>query len=212
MKPLLLQIPIASLTLVATLLLSPLPLHGEELFTPPVAGAIRERSVGDELPEVLLRNQTGGPLRLADFRGKAVAVTFFYSACGAATFCPLVSRNFDVAQGLLSRLGKSGDCQLLSITLDPERDTPEVLAGYAKGCEADPEIWSFASGDESEVRKLGQAVGLEYKREEGGQIDHNLRTVVLDRQGRIRRIFRGDAWTPQELTAELKAASEGRTQ
>ncbi len=158
------------------------------------------------MPDVPLRGSDGGEIRLRDFRGKALAITFFYSRCTAATFCPLVGRNFDAAQSLLARMEAGGRCHLLSISLDPVRDTPEVLTAYARGYQADPELWTFATGEEGDIQKLGEAVGLEYRRA-GERIDHNLRTVVLDANGCIRHIFRGDAWTPQELAAELNAIS-----
>ncbi|MEZ0257534.1 MAG: SCO family protein [Chthoniobacter sp.] len=168
--------------------------------------APQELALGELMPDVLLRGCRGEEVRLADFRGKAVAVTFFYSRCTAATFCPLVGRNFAAAQSLLKQMGAAGNCHLLSISLDPARDTSEVLAAYARGYEADPALWTFAAGNEADIQKLGAAVGLEYKRVDD-LIDHNLRTVVLDASGHVRRIFRGDGWTPQELAAELNATA-----
>jgi protein SCO1/2 len=162
--------------------------------------------LGDTLPDVSLRKEDGSVLPLHDFRGQALAITFFYSRCSAATFCPLVSHNFDATQALLARLGVASRCHLLSISIDPEHDTTEVLAGYSKANEADPQVWTFATGHEQDLRRLGDAVGLEFRRTEG-RIDHNLRTVVIDPAGRIRRIFRGDGWTPQELAAELRTAT-----
>jgi protein SCO1/2 len=169
----------------------------------------RELGAGDLLPDIVLVNQFGEELRVRDFRGKALAITFIYSRCVSPTLCPLVSRNFDAAQTLLARLGVNEHCHLLSISLDAESDTPDVLAAYAKGCQANAQIWTFAPASESEVRRLGNAVGLEFKRV-GGQIDHNLRTVVVDSAGRIRHIFRGNSWTPQELVAELRGARPAR--
>ena len=165
----------------------------------------RELSVGDLLPDIELTNESGEKIHASDFRDKALAVTFIYSRCSPATLCPLVSRNFDIVQQLLARLGTSDRCHLLSISLDPENDTPEVLAAYEQGHQADPLVWNFATAPEAQVRQFGNAVGLEFKRTATG-IDHNLRTVVVDGSGRIRRIFRGNNWTPQELVAELRSA------
>ncbi len=89
------------------------------------------------MPDVPLRDQDGGEIRLRDFRGKALAITFFYSRCTAAAFCPLVGRNFDATQALLLRMGAAERCHLLSISLDPKRDTPEMLSAYARGYQAD---------------------------------------------------------------------------
>jgi len=86
----------------------------------------------------------------------------------------MVSLNFDRTQTLLGRLGAADRCHLLSISLDVEHDTPEVLAAYAKACRADERGWTFATGREDDVRRLGRTVGLEFKRVDG-KIDHNLR-------------------------------------
>jgi protein SCO1/2 len=168
-----------------------------------VVASAKELAVGELMPEVTLRDSRGGEFHLGDLRGKTVAVTFFYSRCTAAAFCPLVGRKFDAAQALLRRVPFGQNCHLLSISLDPQRDTAEMLAAYAQGYQADSGYWTFAAGnDDEDIRKLGDAVGLEYKRV-GDRIDHNLRTVIVDAGGRIRRVFRGDDWTPQELVAEL---------
>lgn len=180
---------------------------GETPFTP--AAASRELAVGDRLPDIELVNQSGGKIHLSDFRGKALAVTFIYSRCPSPELCPMVSRSFDTVQSLLARLGTGETCQLLSISLDAANDTPEVLASYARGFQADARLWTFATAREDVLRKLGDAVGLEFKRVDG-RIDHNLRTVVVDAAGRMRRIFRGNEWTPQELAAELRAAARAR--
>lgn len=186
-----------------------LPYASAETVPPPFQPApvvSRELNVGDLLPDVPLRREDGREFRLRDFHGRAVAITFFYSRCSAATFCPLVGRNFDVAQELLAKMGAGDKCHLLSISLDPARDTPEILAAYAKGYQADAQLWTFAAASEEDIRLIGGAVGLEYKRV-GDRIDHNLRTVIVDAGGHIRRIFRGDEWTPQELAAELMATA-----
>lgn len=158
------------------------------------------------MPDVLLRDSRGSELHLDYFRGKTVAVTFFYSRCTAANFCPMVGRKFDTAQTMLARMEFGGKCRLLSISLDPERDTAEMLAAYAHGYHADPDRWTFAASNYEDLQRLADAVGLEYKRV-GDRIDHNLRTVIVDASGHIRHVFRGDEWTPQELVAELGSTS-----
>jgi cytochrome oxidase Cu insertion factor (SCO1/SenC/PrrC family) len=121
----------------------------------------------------------------------------------------MVSRNFDTTQALLSRLDLAGECRLLSISLDAGHDTPAVLAAYASGWQANPDVWIFAGAPEEAVRAFGTPLGLVFKRVDG-RIDHNLRTVVVDRAGRVSHLFRGDGWTPQELAAELRAAAKRR--
>jgi protein SCO1/2 len=118
----------------------------------------------------------------------------------------MVSADFAHAQEFLRCFGATEHCRLLSISLDPEHDTPELLAAYAQGLQAEPALWTFATGEPKQIRALGGAVGLEVRRK-GDRLDHNLRTVVLDAGGHIAHIFRGDKWTPQELVAELQRAA-----
>jgi len=95
--------------------------------------------------------------------------------------------------------------QLLSITIDPANDTPDVLASYAANYEMKPQQWIFATGALDDIRKLGATVGLEFS-EVSGQINHNLRTVVVDSDGKVRRVFEGNDWQPAELAAEIRRA------
>lgn len=205
MKPILRRLFIAF----AAAVLGAWPVSAEPEAAPffrPAPLAPQELAMGEMLPDVPLRGSRGGELWLKDFRGKAVAITFFYSRCTAAKFCPLVGRNFAAAQSMLKQMKAGEDCHLLSISLDPAHDTGEMLAAYARGYEADDAVWTFATVGEADLRKLGAAVGLEFRRVDD-RIDHNLRTVVIDAGGRVRHVFRGDGWTPQELAAELNATA-----
>ncbi len=165
-----------------------------------------ELSVGDALPNVELTDQRGETVHLNDFGGKPLAISFIYLRCALPTYCPLLNRNFQATQALLDRLGLQGQARFLSVSMDPDHDTPKRLAEYAGACDADPQTWTFATTRDDALRRLGDAVGLEFQRQ-GLVINHNLRTVVANGQGRIRRIFRGNTWTPQELAAELRAAA-----
>ena len=113
-----------------------------------------------------------------------------------------------VRRELTSSAG-SEDWHLLSISIDPAHDTPERLTEYAKGYRPDPAHWSFATGDAAEIQKLAGFFGLSAIRE-GASLDHNLRTVVVDRAGRVRTIFTGNEWKPRELVDEMKRALEER--
>jgi protein SCO1/2 len=110
----------------------------------------------------------------------------------------------------MAQLDFGDNWQLLTITLDPENDTPSVLAALAGNEGADARHWSFARAKVETVRHLGRTIGLEFTVTAEGQISHNLRTVVIDPAGRITHIFKGNAWTPQELAAEMHAAMQLR--
>lgn len=171
----------------------------------PAANPSRELNAGDLLPDIELVNQRGERIRLHDFHGQVLAVTFIYTRCPLPTYCPLMSRNFQAAQALLPRLVSGENWRFLSISLDAQNDSPDVLAAYARSWQADAQHWTFATASEDAVRTLGGGVGLEFKLS-NGQVYHNLRTVVVDASGRIRHIFRGNIWTPQELVAEMRSA------
>ncbi len=173
------------------------------------AGPGRELNVGDRLPDIALVNERGELIRLESFRGEVLAITFIYTACPLPTYCLRMSRNFKVAQELLGQLAPGRGWHFLSISFDAQRDRPEILAAYAKAYQADSKLWTFASASEAAVHAVGDGIGLEFKRTEG-RIDHNLRTVVIDGQGRIRCILRGNSWTPQELAAQMHSALRGR--
>jgi protein SCO1/2 len=165
---------------------------------------------GDAMPDVALVDQDGKVLRLADFRGKALALTFVFTRCPLPDFCPLVMRNFAAAHAALARdAALAARTHLLTISFDPAHDTPDVLRAFGKPFQrtAPPFThWTLATGKDEAVRALGAALELDYV-EENRSFTHNLRTAVLDREGKLRRLFRGNEWKPEELVAELRAAA-----
>ena len=156
------------------------------------------------LPDSSLVNERGDALHLRDFRGKALAFTFFFTRCPYPDFCPRMNTQFADVQRVLAA-GTEKNWQLLSISLDPGYDTPARLAEYATRYTPDAAHWMFVTGDAGEIRALGEAVGLAIKKD-GERIDHNLRTVVVDAAGHVQKIFEGNAWTSAELTAEMQRA------
>ena len=160
---------------------------------------------GDPLPALDFTDERGLPLRLEDYRGKALALTFIYTRCPLPNFCPLLSEKFrTVQETLLADPAAPKNWQLLSVTIDPEHDTAEVLQRYAKAQRADAAHWKFATGELRGITVLGLRSGLEFW-EGGSEITHNLRTVVFDAQGRMRKVFSENTWTPKELADELRA-------
>ena len=162
-------------------------------------------AAGDLLPDCALVDQRGAAFRLSDGKGRALAFTFIFTRCPLPDFCPLMNRNFGAAQRELSADPARPNWQLLSISLDPEYDTPARLAEYARPYLGDGGQWTFATGEPAEIQKLGEAFGLTVARN-GGQIDHTLRTVVVDPAGRVRKIFAGNAWKAADLIDEMRRA------
>jgi protein SCO1/2 len=175
------------------------------LFTPPELRSGRELGPGEPLPDLEFVDQSGQKRSLHDYRGRVLALTFIYTRCPLPTYCPLMNRNFDAVQGLMEKLGAGPDWHLLSLTLDPKHDTPAVLSAYSQNYHADGRHWTFATASADALDEFAASLGLELNRT-ADRIDHNLRTVVVEADGKIRRVFPGNQWTPQELAAELRAA------
>ena len=160
---------------------------------------------GAPAPDCALVDQRGAALHLADFKGRALAVTFIFTRCPLPDFCPRLSHQFEAVQRALAQPGADANWQLLSISFDPDYDTPARLAEYAAHFHPDAAHWIFATGARDEVRKFGGAFGLSVAGE-NAQLNHNLRTVVVDAAGRVQKIFAGNEWTAAELTAEMQRA------
>lgn len=173
----------------------------------PKATDIAPFKPGDPLPALTFSDERGQPLKLEDYRGKALAITFIYTRCPLPNFCPLLSEKFRTVQdSLLADPAAPKNWQLLSVTIDPEHDTAEVLQGYAKLQRADAAHWRFATGELRDITVLGLRSGLEFW-EGGSEITHNLRTVVFDAQGRMKKVFSENTWTAKELADELRAGA-----
>jgi len=168
-----------------------------------------ELQVGDPLPDCVLTNESSRTFHLHEYKGQALAFTFFYSRCPLPTYCPLMNRNLAAVQKTLQSDTARTNWHLLSISFDPEFDTPARLAGYGNFYQNDPRHWNFATSSPVEIRKLGGAFGLMFW-QENGAINHNLRTVVVDVSGRVRKVFTDNEWKPEDLVAEMKKAMEAK--
>ena len=164
-------------------------------------------SVGDPLPDYHLTNQLGQPLSTAQFKGQALAITFLFTRCPFPNFCPLMANHFaEAQQKLLAMPNAPTNWQLLTVSFDPEFDKPAILKAYAARYKYDPAHWSFATGDLIDITALAEQVGLTFWHDETGSISHNLRTVVVDASGRLRKIFTGNQWNSDELIEEMVRA------
>jgi protein SCO1 len=186
---------------------------GKAASTPPPSDGLRQvrwvdpLQVGDVLPDYPLTNQLGQAFQLHAFRGQALALTFIFTRCPLPTFCPRMSNHFAAAaRALESDADAPDNWHFLTISFDPEHDTPSVLREYAERFEASPDRWTFATGAMVEIDALTEQFGLTFGRV-GAVFDHNLRTVVVDPEGVVRRILIGNEWAPDELVAEVIAAA-----
>jgi protein SCO1/2 len=159
---------------------------------------------GDEMPLFSLTNQNGEHISLDTFRGRPFVLTFVFTRCPLPNFCPLMSNNFEELQtAIKTASGPEAKTHLLSITLDPEFDTPPVLKDYGAFHHADPRIWAFATGGEKEIDALTRAFSV-YRQTEGGTISHGLATALIDKNGKIAKLWRGNAWRPDEVIEEIE--------
>jgi protein SCO1/2 len=165
------------------------------------------RQPGDTLADATFVDQNGAPTSLGAYRGHRVALTFIYTRCPLPEFCPLMDRHFAAVQKILTSTPALADVRLITVTLDPAFDTPVVLKPYAVRRGADPKIWSFLTGDPPEINRFGSQLGIyvEHNPESAIDITHNLRTVVIDPDGRLVKAYNGNSWTPSELVADLTA-------
>jgi protein SCO1/2 len=159
---------------------------------------------GDEMPAFSLTNQNGERVSLDTFHGQPFVLTFVFTRCPVPNFCPRMSNNFEELQTAIKRgIGTLATTRLLSITLDPDYDTPKILNDYAAFHHSDFKIWSFATGDKKEIDSITRAFSV-YRQNEGGTTSHGLATALINRNGMVERIWRGNAWTPEEVVEEIK--------
>jgi len=169
--------------------------------------------IGKTVPDFSLTNQDGKRISPKDFRGKAWAITFIYARCPLPDYCIKMSTNFsDLANRLKNDTGLKDKVRLVSISFDPENDTPEKLRQYGAGYlgnqnPPDFSIWQLAVGSAKDVQPITQFFGLDYHTDENNNavIIHNLRTVVIGPDGTVRKVIDGNEWTPDDLLNDLKA-------
>jgi protein SCO1/2 len=162
-------------------------------------------AVGDRVPDFTLTDQTGKAVRLSQFRGSPVAVTFAYTRCPDAAACPMTMAKFSKLNAAIA--GRDVG-RLLVVTVDPENDTPAVLADFAKRIGADPARWKFLTGDPRTLARVAETFGVLYYPERG-QIMHQQAVAVIDTQGRLASITYGSDWEPEQILQELEKVRKG---
>jgi protein SCO1 len=150
-------------------------------------------AIGGNVPDFTLTTQDGSALTLSSLHGQLVLVDFIYTRCPLPDVCPRLSANF-------ARVAKrfAGQIVLLSITLDPQHDTPQALSEYAARWRADPRTWRFLTGPDDNIRTVAGYFGVVYWPEEGA-ITHTSSTAIIDRQGRLGALVEGSSFTSQQL-------------
>lgn len=178
----------------------------------PVPVDDRFASVGKEIIDFSLTNQDGKKISAKDFRGKAWAITFIYAQCPLPDYCIRMSTNFSDAAHQIKDSEFTDQMALVSVSFDPERDTPAKLRSYGQGylgkdAKPDFSIWQLAVGTDKEVKPLADFFGLRYEVDANDktQFNHSLRTAVISPEGKVTKIYSGNDWTPADLLTELRA-------
>jgi protein SCO1/2 len=151
-------------------------------------------------PEFDLTSQDGRRVRLSDYRGKVIAITFIFTEC--PDICPMLTSNMSQVQQLLgTAFGKT--VAFVSITIDPETDTPPVLKEYAEAFGANFEGWAFLTGDPAALKEVSAAYGVFAEKAVGGGFDHTLLTSIVDPHGVLRVQYIGYRFDLEEFRSDL---------
>jgi protein SCO1 len=169
-------------------------------------------SPGDAVPNFALRNEDGRLIHLAQFRGRALLITFIYTRCPLPNFCPRVTRNFAVInRALAANPAAYGGTHLLSVSFDPEHDAPERLRAFGAqyiGSDAKDAFahWDFAVPTKPVLGEMARYfdVGITPGPEE--TIQHTLSTTLVGRDGKVVRFYPGNEWTPEQVMADIQQA------
>jgi protein SCO1/2 len=163
-------------------------------------GGERPLPVIGPAPPFTLTSQDGESVALADLRGKVVALAFIYTGC--PDICPMLTQKMvDVQDALVAEFGAK--IAFVSITLDPERDTPDVLKDYAQFWRAKLDGWAFMTGSLEAVRDVTRRYGVFFAKKEDGSVEHSQLTTLVDADGQIRVQYLGARFDPEEFRKDL---------
>lgn len=151
-------------------------------------------------------NELGQAVSLSDFDGQAIAMTFFFTRCPIPQYCPRLSRNFEEVQlRLKARENTPANWRLISVSIDPENDTPEVLKQYAARYHYDPAHWTFLTGPKEKIKELARLSDAKFE-SDNGSITHNFRTLIIDSSNRLQMVFPISGDLSGSITEELLKA------
>ena len=169
--------------------------------------------LGQMMPDYPFTNEFGAPIKLSDYRGQTVGMTFIFTRCPLPDFCPRMLKNFEeVSRRLRDPSVGMTNWHLVTLTIDPLFDTPAVLRGHAERYQYDPKRWTFLTGAVIDIDAISEQVGLMYRRQAPNALpDHNLRTLLIDAEGRLRKIIVGNTWKPEDFVADLVAVAAGKS-
>ena len=158
---------------------------------------------GDLVPNFALLDQHNRPFTNDALRERLTVVTFIFTRCPVPEYCPAMALRFGQLQkAILADAKLAARARLLSVTLDPEFDRPEILQAYGEAVGAKPAVWNFATGTTEQISALTKAFAV-YTERNGVTLDHALCTALIDGSGRVVEIWRGNGWKIDEVLAAL---------
>jgi|SRR5947209_3953455 len=186
-----------------------------EFRVPPLGGPAgltnsptQQNSDRHPLLDYKFTNELGKAVSLGQFKGQALAITFFFTRCPIPDFCPRLSKNFEEASRKLTALADAPtNWHFLSVSFDTEFDTPAVLREYAQRYHYDPARWSFLTGPKEKITELARLSEVTVE-PDGALFNHNFRTLVIDAAGQLQMSFPVGGNLSDALVGEiLKAAA-----
>jgi|SRR5436190_4216119 len=161
---------------------------------------------GEQVPAGAFVDQDGRKRTFDSFRGSPAVITFIYTRCPLPTFCPMMDRHFAAIQKTLKQDAAFARVHLVTVSFDPTYDTPRVLKKHARELNADPARWTFLTGDRDDVDRFAMRFGVSIARamNDPRDITHNLRTAIVDADGRLVKVYIGNEWTPEQVLTDLR--------
>jgi protein SCO1/2 len=171
----------------------------------PAASFVSPLQAGELVPDTTLADQNGETFSLSAWRGAAIALTFIYIRCQLPQFCPLLDRRFvEVQRDISADASLTGRARLLSVSFDPDADTPARLKAHAAKLQANPAIWRFATAPREVIDRFSAQFGVNVIREADSTITHNMRTTVIGPDGRVVATFEGSDWTADQIVESMR--------
>lgn len=167
---------------------------------------------GDAVPDFKMLNQNGKLIHMAQFKGRVVLLTFIYTRCPLADFCPRMNKNFaQIDKALAGDPAMYKQTHLLSVSFDPKFDTPEILKSYGGiytgGGAKTFAHWDFAAPPEDELSAMEEFFDVGVTPGDAGTLTHSLSTAVIGKDGKVRQWYPTNEWTPEEVLAVIKSAA-----
>ena len=170
-------------------------------------------AAGDQVPDFALLNQSGKTIHIDQFRGRVVLMTFIYTRCTLADFCPRMSRNFaEIDKALAGDAALYAKTHLISVSFDPTYDTPAVLRSYGGAYTGEYTKekfahWDFAAPPVKELPEMTEFFDVGVMPGQNKSLTHSLSTVLIGKDGKVVAWYPTNDWQPAEMLAAVKNAA-----